>query len=273
MSQTFFSKKDPTETVSRLNLLSISRGIVTVWLKGQKEKHQYRVLGFHKDLMELALDSKDHIFAPGKAVLCSFELRGMSFFSEVIYQISISGHDVLQFKNILYKSERRTSYRLLTFPHYDVWAEFDIGEAYEEGNLIDFKTKLSQTGLFKSFLKLVEAEKGNQEEASDVIRIRVQDLSTTGMALHVGDLEVKFFSKDQIFKNMVIRFSDESILIPKVKIVYVIDHITSDRNIKKYKIGVHFENISLKLDDVLGKKINKLLRENDQNKDFENLIE
>jgi hypothetical protein len=41
---------------------------------------------------------------------------------------------------------------------------------------------------------------------------------------------------------------------------------------KKYKLGIIFSNIPTTLDEKLGGKINKLLRDNNPNKDFENLI-
>lgn len=271
MSQTFFSKQDPTETISRLSLLGSSRGTVIVWMKGKKEKISSNVFKFDKERMEIILDTKTLPFPDGQTVLCSFELRGMSFFSEVIFKESVGGFSVLQFKNTLFKSERRNSYRLLTFPLYEVWAEFDLGEVYEGGKVIDLKSRSNQTGLFKNFLKIVD---GSSESAEGVerIKIRVQDLSTTGMALHIGELESPYFKKDFVFEKVNIRFTDEVIQIPKAKIVYMVDYVSNDKNLKKYKLGVHFEELPANIDDKLGKKINKLLRENDFNKDFENFI-
>ena len=247
---------------------------MTVWIKGKKDKHQYSVLKFDKDRMEVALDTKEQLFRSGETVLCTFELRGMNFFSEVIFQSSISGYAVLQFKSTLYKSERRNSYRLLTFPIYEVWAEFDLGENYVGGNLVDFKTKSSQTGLFKNFLKIVDGDKSQLQvpDENERLKIRVQDLSTTGLALHVGELEAEYFQKDQIFKDLHLRFSDEVIEVPEAKIMYVVDYISSDKNLKRYKVGVHFKNLPTKIDDQIGKKINALLRQHDSNKDFETFI-
>jgi len=156
MSQIFFSKQDPSEKISRLALLGSSRGEVTIWIKGKKEKHNYKVFKFDKDRGEIVLDSKDKNFSPGQTILCTFELRGMNFFSEVVFQESISGYSVLVFKNTLFKSERRSSYRLLTFPLYELWAEFDLGEVYEGGKVVDLKSRTSQTGLFKNFLQLID---------------------------------------------------------------------------------------------------------------------
>jgi hypothetical protein len=273
MSQTFFSKQDPTEALSRLSLLGHSKGKVIIWLKGKKDKYNYNVISFDKERMEIVLDTQDNLFSIGQTVLCAFELRGMNFFSEVIFQVSISGHSVLQFKNTLFKSERRSSYRLLTYPLYEVWADFDLGEAYEGGNVIDLKNrnKNSETGLFKNFLSLVD---GKEDKSTDgqILSVRVQDLSTTGMALHVNEIEAEYFQKDVIFHDLKLRFKDEVITVPEAKIVYVVSFLSQDKNTKKFKLGVHFDNLPTKIDDQIGRKINSLLRENDFNKDFENFI-
>lgn len=239
-------------------------------MKGKKDKISATAFKFDKERMEIVLDTKTLPFTDGQTILCSFELRGMNFFSEVVFKESVGGFSVLHFKNTLFKSERRNSYRLLTFPLYEVWAEFDLGEVYEGGNLIDLKSRSNQTGLFKNFLKIVEG--ANTSEDAERLKIRVQDLSTTGMALHIGELEAPYFKKDFVFEKVNIRFTDDLIQIPKVKIVYMVDYISNDKNLKKYKLGIHFEDLPANIDDRLGKKINKLLRENDFNKDFENFV-
>jgi hypothetical protein len=272
MSQTFFSRQDPTEKTNRLSQLGISQGLVTLWKKGNKERFIFNVMAYDKVRSELVLNSKDDVpFPTGASLLCTFETRGMTFFSQIVLMKSIAGYWVLHCNSDLFKSERRNSYRLLTFPIYEVWTEFDLALTYEGGKLVDFKTKLSQTGLFKNFLQLIEPGDPSQTDATK-LKIRVQDLSTTGMALHIGEIERNYFFKDEIFKNVRIVFTDETILIPEVKVVYVVDYISGDKNLKTFKVGLHFPGLSTALDDQLGKKINKLLRDNDFNKDFENFI-
>ncbi len=270
MSQNYFSKLDPQEKTSRLGQLGLSKGQVTVWIKGQKDKINLPVLDFDKERSEIALDDKSSIFPLNTSLLCSFELRGMIFFSQVILLKSIMGHNVLHFNDILFKSEKRSSYRLLTYPIYEVWAEFDLGESYQGGNVVSLKSKTSTTGLFKNFLSLVENEDG--EKPLSTIKLRVQDLSATGMSIHISDVESKYFSKDFIFKNVNIIFKEETIQIPEVKVVYVVDYVSGDKNLKKFKVGLNFPNLPVTIDEKLGRKINELLREINFNKDFENFI-
>ena len=266
MSQTFFSKLTLEEKISRLGLLGSSKGELTLWIKGQSKKTQFAATDFHKDRLEIVLESKERIFPVGTKILCSFELRGMYYFAEVIFQISLGEHSVLQFTDELFKSEKRSSYRLMTFPMYNITADFDLGESYKGGKVVNLKTKTSQTGIFKSFIKMVE---NSEEGSSQNLRLRVQDISTTGMGIHIGELESQYFSKDKVFQNVVLDFQDEKITIPEVKIVYVVEFIPTDKNVKKYKLGINFINLSLILDEKLGGKINKLMRDNSSNKEFE----
>ncbi len=266
MSQTFFSRLDQAEKNNRLSSLCNNRGRVTIWFKGEKEKHVLEVVSYDKDSMTLALNTKDDIYANNLEILCSFEFRGMNFFSQTLFQKSIGDFACIKFEGDLFKSEKRSSYRLMTFPQHEVWAEFRLDEAYEGGKVIDFRTKQSTTAIFNRFLTLVEGDSTNP----DALKIRVQDLSTTGMALHIGELESRYFPKDSVFKKVRLKFSNEEIVIPEVKIIYVVSFIGSDKNMKKFKLGIRFENLSNTLDHLLGKKINSLLRESDHNKDFEN---
>lgn len=265
MSQTFFSKLDQTEKNNRLKAIGNNRGLVTVWVKGSKDKHHLNCMTYDADRTTLVLDTRDNVFPENTQVLCSFEFRGMNFFSEVVFVKSIGDMACLKFDGILFKSEKRQAFRLMTFPQHEVWAVVDLEEAYQGGKVIDFRSKQSHTQLLQNFLSLVEGDETNPS----ALKIRVQDLSTSGMALHIGELEAQYFPKEAEFKNVKLKFVDEEILIPQVKIVYVAKITNADKNLTKYKLGVNFENLSSKIDLQLGKKINELLRANDHNKDFE----
>ncbi|HXH74360.1 MAG TPA: hypothetical protein VNJ08_05315 [Bacteriovoracaceae bacterium] len=274
MSQTFFSKQDVPEKNNRLGQLGNSKTSITIWIKGKKEKHHLPAAMYDKERLELIVDSQEEIFPNGTEILCTFQIRGMTFFSQVIFRKSAGNNSILHFKNDLFKSERRTSYRLLTYPLYNVWADFDLGVKYEGSNVLDMNARAPrtrQTKLFQNFLKLADEQAAEPENLSR-IKIRVQDISATGMSIHISDLEAMYFMKDMTYTKVFINFVDEILEIPNVKIVYVVDYISNDKNIKRYKIGCNFTNLGVTVDDLLSKKINKLLRENDFNKDFETFV-
>jgi hypothetical protein len=197
----------------------------------------------------------------------------MNFFSEVIFQKSIAGYGLLIFSGDFYKSERRNSFRLMTYPQFEVWCEIDLGSNYGGGNVVGLKNRISQTGIFKNFLKLVNSPEEESAIETGSLKIRLQDLSTTGMSIHIGELEKEHFAKDKIFENVNIRFTDSVIQVPKMRVMYLAPYVGgADRNLKLYKAGIHFENLPTVIDEAIGKKINDLLRQNDHNKDFENFI-
>lgn len=266
MSQTFFSKQTPVERESRFNQLVSSGEPLIVWKKGSSERHNFKATHFDKKANELVVDNGDIIYAVNAKVLGSFELRGMNFFCELNVLKSSQGYTLFKIGDILYKSERRSSYRLLTYPIYEIYALFHIDHLVDDDSVINMNTGMSRKNLFKNYLKLVDkGDAGNQ-----YVKVRVQDLSATGLALHISELEEKFIVKDQTYKNLEIHFPDEVITIPEAKVVYVVPYIAGKG--KKFKVGVNFPNLSSKIDIHLGRKINELLRQIDSNKDFENFI-
>lgn len=272
MSQTFFSKLDASEKNARLSSFALAQGEITLWVKGTKEKQNLKVSSFDKDRSSLVLETRAEPFPINSKLLASFEFRGMNFFAEITLQRSIGGQILVHFGGDFFKSERRNSYRLLTFPLYEVWTSIDLGEEYDGGNVVGIKDKRSQTGIFKNFLNLVNNVEDPEVNSTGSLRLRVQDLSTTGMALHIGELETGQIQKDREFENVDLIFPEETLRVPKIRIMYVVPYIGSDRNVKKFKVGVRFEEVPLQLDQKIGKKINELLRANDNNKDFEDFI-
>jgi hypothetical protein len=272
MSQTFFRKLDLTEKTNRLSQLSSTNGQLVGWVKGGKEKVVLTASSFDSKKLELKINDKTLPFAHGSDILCSFEFRGISYFAQVTISKQGPEFSTLIFAGDLFKSERRNTFRLLTHLIYDVWGEFDLGEKYEGSNIVDFNARTSQTKIFQNFLKLADGKESESDEDLTKIKIRIQDISVTGMAIHVSDLELKYFEKDKVFKNVNILFADEVISVPEVKIVYVVEFLAQDKKSRRFKVGCHFSNLPSKIDDTLGKKINSLLRENDFNKDFENFI-
>lgn len=271
MSESYFSKLETNEKISRLVRLATSKGQITVWKKGQDERYSGEVTSFDKQNKELVVKLPENKFVTSSSALCSFQFHGLLFFGQVIVLRNSGGVSILKFDGDLFKSERRANYRLLTYPIYEVWAEVDLGEVYQGGKVIDLKSKISQTNLFKSFLKLVD---DNQDADSQIrnLKLRVQDLSITGMAVNLGDLESKYFTRDRIFKNVKIKFIDEEIHIPEIKVMYIVDFIGQDKFGSKFKVGLSFSDLNTKTSDNISKKINQLLREIDFNLDFEKFI-
>lgn len=271
LSKTNFSILTEIEKQSRLWQAEQSKIKVLIWSKGQKNRISFWLRSFDKKEQQLILSGDTRIFTPQTHILGSFELNGVSYFfkSKVIFQ----GIDDLKIDTSLefYKSERRNSFRLLTYPLFQVYLETTIEGSYKGSNVVSFQSKMSQTGLFKSFLKLVDGETGRENNKNSV-KLRVQDISVSGLSTHIGEAELPFFNLDTPLKNIKIVFTDEVIDIAEAKIVYIVNLIQSkDKKVRQYKMGLNFVT-NESIDSVLSQKINKMLRENDSNKEFEDFI-
>jgi hypothetical protein len=269
MSETQFSKLDAFEKSHRLTQLAGLKGKITIWEKGKLDKHTVHVTGYHKERFELQMETPKTLFPNGTGVLLNFNLRGMTFFAKGAMLVTPNGDQFIVIEQELYKSERRSNYRLLAYPQHNINIEFDLGEPAAKAEVIDLKSKksASKTGIFKNFLTLIKEETANTNN----MRMKLNDLSTSGLSINVNDVEAGFFKKDQVFKDVKLVFSDETLDLPEVKVVYVVDVIGSGLS-KKFKVGMHFENLSSKIEDHLSRKINKLLRDTDFDNDFESFI-
>lgn len=269
MSETQFSKLDAFEKSHRLSQLAAAKGKLTIWEKGKLDKFPAQATSYQKDRSELHLETPKPLFADGTGVLLNFNLRGMTFFAKGAMTVTANGEQFITIEGELYKSERRSNYRLLAYPQHAISVELDLGEPLEKADVIDLKSKKSssKTGIFKNFLTLIKEETANTNN----IRLKLNDLSTSGLSVNVNDLEVGFFKKDKTFSNAKLVFTDETVEIPELKVVYVVDVIGSGLA-KKFKVGIHFEQITPKLEDLLSRKITRLLRDTDFDKDFESFI-
>jgi hypothetical protein len=271
-AKTHFSLLDVQEKISKCSQLEKNKQFITVWQKGSTQKLILSVYFVDKENQRLILKGQITGWEKFSHTLGSFEINGVNYFLNSEIQFLSENELSVSLKGEFYKLERRSHFRLMAFPIYKIYFEAPISGKYQGSNVIQLSTKTSQTGIFNSFLKLV----GSQKESSSLdskIKLRVQDLSIYGMSIHIGKAELPYFKPDQILKEIQIIFTDETILIPAAKIVYVLELIShQEKRIKMFKVGIQFEGVNENLDSQLSRKITKLLREIDSNKDFEDYL-
>jgi hypothetical protein len=267
-----FTKITNSEVRNKIVQLQKNDGEVIVWLKGRAIRESYRIVEVvtSKEI-KVYPNKTDHLI--NNEVLIKFELGGQNYFSTAKFDKDKStGFYILTMGNDFYKSERRSSYRLLTYPTYNVKIYFLVHDSYQGNNIVDIKSGQSETGIFKSFLNVIG--QGDYSDSSNEITFRVQDLSTTGVSFVVGDIEGKYFSKDERLHDFKITFDSEEFIVSGAKIIYVIDYIQMNKKgLKQYKVGLEFDKLSTTMDSLLGNKIANVLRSNDANEEFEDFIE
>lgn len=270
-SQTSFTTLSSSEKRSKLRQIAAQKSTCTLWIKGQKDRSTFKVKDYNKEHEQLAFHPEAMLLAGGADLLGSFELNGVDFFFKTKVLSQSKDALVLDAGGEFFKSERRQNFRLMAYPIYDITARFKLPESYVSGKVVDIRNRSGQTGLFRSFLKLVDPEAG--DGLGETLRFKVQDLSVTGLSLFVGEVELPYFKTGDVFEALELGVQGELIEIPKARIVYVVDQIGhGEKGAKKYKVGVHFENLPPETDQRLGGKINELLRQIDSNTEFEDFL-
>lgn len=270
-SQTSFTTLSTNEKKSKLRQLASQKSTCTLWIKGQKDRSTFKVKDYDKDQQQLAFHPEAMMLAGGAELLGSFELNGVGFFFKTKVLSQSKDALVLDAAGEFFKSERRQNFRLMAYPIYDITARFKLSESYVGGKVVDIRNRSGQTGLFRSFLKLVDPSAS--DSLGETLRFKVQDLSVTGLSLFVGEIELPYFKTGDVFEALELSVQGELIAIPKARIVYVVDQIGhGEKGAKKYKIGVHFEDLPIETDQRLAGKINELLRQIDSNNEFEDFL-
>lgn len=269
-NRVYFQELTEKEKVSKLSLLARSGVEVTVWEKGQARKEKFQPQEFNFEQLRLVCFSTSGASFAGKKVLYSFEINGLPFFGKGELKDLGKTTRSLDCQESLYKSERRTTFRLLTFPHHKVFLQLKVDqEELKQSNVIGIGSGLSQTGLFKNFLRLI-GEKSENAPREGYARFRALDLSVTGAAFQVGELEANFFSKGAKTGRLFLEFYGKQEIIPNGEIVYNVELLQKNKSARVYKIGVRFEGVDLNLDQALGRLINSALR--DFESEFEDYI-
>lgn len=267
-----FTKIGSDEVKSKLNQIKSKGDTVTVWIKGRAVRETYTVIEIiNAKKLKVYPTKTTHLM--DNDVLFKFEAGGLNYFSTAkLYKDSNENAYFIDIGKEVFKSERRSSYRLLTYPAYDVKISFYVQDNYKGSNVVDIKTGTSQTGIFKSFLKIM----GQKDANSSITEIifRVQDISVSGVSFVIGKLDNKYFKKDETIENFKIYFDGEEFIVENARIVYVIDYIQADKKgLKQHKVGLEFSDVSTTMDSMIGKKINEILRSNESNDEFEDFIE
>jgi hypothetical protein len=266
---TNFIKIETSEMVTKLRRLSLDKGDVSIWNKGESSidyrANEAELVDDNTGkfvLLKLFSEDKDESFV-GKDILVSFSVMNVDYFGEGSF-IKEEGSEFVTIKlnTTIFRSEKRGSERLLTFPHHQVYSYFKITEIKEEMDnvisLSDLKTKaktekkgfdrMSETGTIQA----AELEAGENEE---VVGFRVLDLANNGISFLANEAQKVFFIEERIFENFLLMFDGETYSLNNGVLIYNVDYVSGnpDEN-QVYKLGIKYDThaeLSLKLKTAL----------------------
>lgn len=270
-----FKALNDSEKKSKLYQLTNgkSSNVVTIWKKGQTTKYNLKVTDFIRAKTEIYIKGNIPQEFTGDTLLLTFEINGMHFFGKCKLVIREGMPASLDCSADLYKSERRNNFRLLTYPHHEVYVSINVGvEKIKKSNILSLNTGQSQTSLFKNFLNIMDdIEENSVEELEGYLRFRVTDISVTGLAFQFGKIESQFFTElNKELGIIFVDFNGDLIKIPNAKVLYVIDKAVTNSKATLYKGGTQFLDVDVNLDEILSKRINETLRSSEA--EFEDFI-
>jgi hypothetical protein len=270
-----FSPLVREEKISKLNQLTKnSLNECKLWVKGKPERFFFKASYFNEEKFLLSIQPQEEYKLSDGEYCFNFELNGLNYFIESNVKRYLNDNTyTIDCEQNLFKGERRGSFRLLTYPTYKVKAYLKLDEKEtQEGNLLEFKTKMSRTGLFKNFLELIDKEE-KSKRGNGFISFRVQDLSATGVCVIVGKMESELFKVGMEIPRIEIKFEKESIMIPGGEVVYINEYTQEERNnLDVYKAGIRYKFIDLNTEQKITQKIHSILTKLDSGKDFEDFI-
>ena len=266
--KTHFAKQNDAEKKSKLQLAQNLGSTILLWKKGAKERYSFKIKKVDRDNLLLFLDKSCLDSHKIKNVLYSFTLSGLSFFGKASITSSADQAVVLNYKDDLFKCERRLNFRLLTFPHYQTYVHLPIElDERTSSNVVSFQTGVSETGLFKNFLHIL-GESDDELFHEGYLKFRVLDLSVTGLSFKIGQVEKEIIEKSGLLKSVYLELDGREILIPEIQVKYIAPLVSG--NDVAYKVGVEFFGVDLSTDQKIAKLINDSIRELES--DFEELV-
>lgn len=260
-----FSKLNNKEKLSKLFQLFHNNEKLYIWEKGKKVVFKCEIDSQNNLLIKL---KQNHLIKElnDSAILYSFEINGVRFFGSANL-LKEENEITLDCSAQLFKYERRSNFRMLSYPQHKIYALFSEKTFSESSNVIDFRVGRSITDIFKEFANLVGL---NLDLKEGYIPIRIIDISLTGFSIHIGELEKDLFPENSETGKFYINFNGHEFEVPNAKVIYVKEVKSQVKNIDVIKVGFQFLEIDINFDNYLGSIIYDAVR--DFTSEFEKYI-
>lgn len=258
-----------------------TRSRIVFWKKSPKYFEGNVVNSISKENgIELILDvGNSHLNFVNEVICLNFAFNAIEYFMRA----KVVGHDqeqgllTLALQENCFKIERRQYERLLTYPHHQVYLYLKFQLSLPD-NVVSFQKNEQKKNEFLQLIDRNQKDKilndqghGQLEENEDLLGVRVDDVSSKGLAFLCNENEASIvkdvFERKQIL-NLVLNLNGTVFQILNAHLVY---QVQSFQKNKMFKAGISFdENESLKhkIEELLGYKIENV----DYQKEFEEFI-
>lgn len=279
-----FVKIPISELSTKFGTLVKSKSQVNLWCKG-KVPIKHKAKEFQSAPNSSLTFFKEDDFKPGKGekIYYSFRNTGFEYYGVGLAVKSKADDEfVIQMANEVFRSEKRGKERLLTFPHHQVYAYFELAGAKDLFRETSNKSNIISLDGFRKPLKEIKREvftdpiknfkKSVLDDDDNMMGYRVIDLSSNGIAFLVSAREKMIFDKP-LNTKVVLLYNSTTFELSSSKIVYVVDSLTgSTKGNPLYKVGMTFDE-NEKLSDLVHRKLVSSNSKEGAQQDFEDFIE
>lgn len=247
-----FTGLNASEISSKISSYINGEKPIRVWSKGEEP-----VLAFVKDYKEqvLTLDISNSLIDSHELtnrVFVNFSYNSVDFFAKGDLVSDEDGRVVVKLGDEVFKSEKRSNERLLTFPHHQVYAYFKVYSDENASNIISLNrfneapSSAIDTFVSESLKSIVSDHDG----IAELMGFRILDLSCNGLSFCANNRETSYFVGLEESSNVefTLMFDEKPYSLKCADIVYIVDYVnTRASKIPMKKIGIHFnENEELK---------------------------
>ncbi len=279
-----FVKIPISELSTKFGALVNAKSQVNLWCKGKVPiKHKARE--FQSSPKTTLTFFKEENFKPtkGEKIYYSFKHSGFEYYGVgLAVKSKVEDEFILQMASEVFRSEKRGKERLLTFPHHQVYAYFELVGAKDLFRETSNKSNIISLDGFRKPLKEIKREvftdpvknfkKSVLDDDDNMMGYRVIDLSSNGIAFLVSAREKMIFDKP-LNTKVVLLYNSTTFELSSAKIVYVVDSLTgSTKGNPLYKVGMTFDE-NARLSDLVHRKLESSNAKEGAQQDFEDFIE
>ena len=253
---TNFIKIETNDMVTKLSRLASDKGSLSVWNKGESSV-EYKANDSEmvddesgKFMLLKVFSEKEDTTFLNKEILFSFSVMNFDYFGEGMFSKAVDDEFVtIKLASTIFRSEKRGSERLLTFPHHQVYAYFKITEEKDEMDnvisLADLKNKakkdkkgfdrMSETGT-------IQAAELEADENEEVVGFRVLDLANNGISFLANEDQKSFFIEERLFDTFLLMFDGETYALNNGLLIYNVDYVAGKvDDASVFKLGIKFD--------------------------------
>ncbi len=273
-----FIKLNKNEQASKLDQLVKNRLPFYVWTKD----HQAIQLEIEKIISAKTTQIFINNVPPSLLPLASndlssfFQIGSVRFFAKGHLSLKMDGNNFFEMVGHLYKYEKRSADRIITFPHRKIYLNIKNNNPSNDNinNIIPISKKKIGTNINNHNDIITKIINSNDNLFPANKQFRCLDISKAGISIMANRIETQFIEKHNTNLEYSLSFENSLFEIEKGKIAYIIDYVDPRaKSIKMFKIGIEVQMINEELNNHLDKILNEDIFETTQiEDDFNNFI-